>query len=110
MSVMEYIAKFDRLTLLCDLEEKDHMMIARNLKGLYNNLERDLDLATYSTFEEVCKLALKVEKQRQPFQRPTPPPLSATSTPSNSTSSAASSTPPSTNSSITPVTSTSSEL
>ena len=62
MSVMEYIVELDKLTLLCDLEEREHMEIARLLKGLHNSIERDLDLASYTTFEEVCKLALKVEK------------------------------------------------
>ena len=64
MTVMEYIAEFDRLTLLCELEEKEHMKIARFLKGLHNSIERDLDLASHTTFAEVCKLALKVEKRK----------------------------------------------
>ena len=34
------------------------------MKGLHNSIERDLDLASYTTFEEVCKLALKVEKRK----------------------------------------------
>ena len=64
MTVMEYIAEFDRLTLLCELEEKEHMKIAHFLKGLHNSIGRDLDLASYTTLEEDCKLALKVEKRR----------------------------------------------
>ena len=46
MTVLGYIVEFDRLTLLCDLDEKEHMKIARFLKGLHNTLERETLLLT----------------------------------------------------------------
>ena len=60
-SVNEYIAEFDRLTSLCDLEEKESMRIARFIKGLNRPIAKKIDLSTYETFDDVCTLALKIE-------------------------------------------------
>ena len=81
MTVNAYIAEFERLTLLCDLEEKEHMKITRFLKGLNRSIERDLDLAQYESFNDLCKWALKAERRSKENTRPsftpfhpTPPP------------------------------------
>lgn len=61
LSVNEYIAEFDRLTTMCDLNEKEPMRIARFIKGLHRPIARKIELNTYSSFNDVCKLALKIE-------------------------------------------------
>ncbi|XP_021726914.1 uncharacterized protein LOC110694068 [Chenopodium quinoa] len=60
-SVNEYIAEFDKLTSLCDLDEKEPLRIARFLKGLNRTISRKIELSTYESFNDVCKLALKIE-------------------------------------------------
>ena len=46
------------------------MIIARFLKGLNRSIERDLDLAQYESFNDLCKLALKAERRSKESTRP----------------------------------------
>lgn len=59
MSVNEYIAKFDRLSSICDLNENER--IARFIKGLNRRIANKVEMSSYNSFKDVCKLALKIE-------------------------------------------------
>lgn len=63
LSVAEYTRDFERLCIVCDMQEKEALKIARYLKGLSKKISNKVDVAHYTTFEDVCKLALKYEAQ-----------------------------------------------
>ncbi|KAJ9536696.1 hypothetical protein OSB04_un000081 [Centaurea solstitialis] len=65
MSVMEYVAEFDKLCLVCDLAEKETMKIARFIRGLNRPIAKKVELSPYSSFNDVCKLAMKIESHMQ---------------------------------------------
>ncbi|XP_048227253.1 uncharacterized protein LOC125369283 [Ricinus communis] len=59
MSVEEYVKEFEKLCLICDLHEKETFKIARFIKGLSKGIGRKVEVTHYSTFNDVCKLAMK---------------------------------------------------
>ncbi|KAK1361344.1 hypothetical protein POM88_045818 [Heracleum sosnowskyi] len=63
LSVAEYTRDFERLCIVCDMQENEGLKIARYLKGLLKKISNKVDVAHYTTFEDVCKLALKFEAQ-----------------------------------------------
>lgn len=63
MSVEEYMKEFEKLCLICDLQEKETFKIARFVKGLSKGICRKVEVTHYATFNDVCKLALKYEAQ-----------------------------------------------
>ncbi|XP_048228313.1 uncharacterized protein LOC125369577 [Ricinus communis] len=63
LSVDEYVREFERLGLMCDLQEKEPLKIARFTKGLSKPISHKVDLMSFSTFDEVVKVARKVEAQ-----------------------------------------------
>ncbi|XP_074324107.1 uncharacterized protein LOC141661026, partial [Apium graveolens] len=65
MSVSEYVAEFDRLCLICDLAEKETMKIARFIRGLKRPIAKKVELHSYSSFNDVCKLAMKIESHQE---------------------------------------------
>ena len=83
MSVEEYTREFEKLVIKCDLHEPEEQTIVRYLGGLDPRYANIVDLQAYSTFDEVCVLAHKVEQQRKskplPKQEnPKPPPQEQT--------------------------------
>ena len=60
--VVEYIAKFDHLMLKRELTELEEQTIAWYLGGLKYEISNVVQLQPYWTLNDVCKLALKVEK------------------------------------------------
>ncbi|KAL3521868.1 hypothetical protein ACH5RR_014702 [Cinchona calisaya] len=63
LSVVDYTAEFEDLMLRCDIYEPEEQTIARYLGGLRIEICNVVQLQPYWTFHDVCKLALKVEKQ-----------------------------------------------
>ena len=63
LSVEEYTAKFDHLMIRCDVVEQEEQMIAHYLSGLHVEINDVVQLQPYWTYNDVCKLAIKVEKQ-----------------------------------------------
>ncbi|GAV90675.1 hypothetical protein CFOL_v3_34081 [Cephalotus follicularis] len=49
----------------CDVPEHPEQKIARFLRGLNHEITNIVELQPYCTFEDVCKLAIKVEKQNK---------------------------------------------
>ncbi|XP_071704568.1 uncharacterized protein [Rutidosis leptorrhynchoides] len=78
MSVEEFIHKFDTLRMHCDIAEPEEQLIARFLGNLNSDIADVVTLQPYWTYTDVCRLALKVEKQlqkgktRSPFNRYVP--------------------------------------
>jgi len=80
MRVEEYTREFEKLLIKCDLQEAEDQTIMRYLGGLDPRCAHIVELQQYSTFDEVCVLAHKVEQQRKAksLKRdfPKPPPKS----------------------------------
>lgn len=63
LSVEEYISEFEKLCMLCGIDEIDEYKIARFISGLNVNIAEKVELQIYWTFVDVCKAAIKVERQ-----------------------------------------------
>ncbi|KAI4380092.1 hypothetical protein MLD38_006318 [Melastoma candidum] len=63
-SVSEYTREFERLLLLCDVQEAQEQTIARYLRGLKPHIADAVELQQYWTFNDVRALAHKVEQQQ----------------------------------------------
>ncbi|PKI48455.1 hypothetical protein CRG98_031160 [Punica granatum] len=63
LTVEEYTAEFEHLMMKCDLVELEEQTIARYLGDLRSEIRNVVQLQPYWTFEDVCKLAIRVEKQ-----------------------------------------------
>ena len=63
LSVEEYTTEFDHLMIRCDGVEQEEQMIACYLGGLRVEISDVVQLQPYWTYNDVCKLAMKVEKQ-----------------------------------------------
>lgn len=59
----EYIAEFDHLMIRCDIVEPEEQMITHYLGGLRVELSDVVQLHPYWTYNDVCKLAMKMAKQ-----------------------------------------------
>jgi len=67
-----------KLFIKCDIQEPKEQTIVKYLGGLEPGYANMVELQPYTTFDEVCVLAHKVEQQRKsrPFKREFPkPPL-----------------------------------
>ncbi|XP_074288847.1 uncharacterized protein LOC141613996 [Silene latifolia] len=63
LSITNYIAEFERLTLVSDLEELEEQKMARFLRGLNKNIANTVELQNYDSYDRLCQLCLKVESQ-----------------------------------------------
>jgi len=63
MSVEEYTREFEKLLIKCDLQEAEEQTILRYLGRLDPNFAHVVELQSFTTFDEVCALAHKVEQQ-----------------------------------------------
>jgi len=68
--------EFEKLLIKCDIREPEVQAIARYLWRLEPMYALVVELQQYSTFDEVCVLAHKVEQQRnsRPYKREFPKP------------------------------------
>lgn len=63
LSVEDYTMEFDHLMLKCNVNESEEQIIARYLGGLKTKIANIVQLQPYWTYNDVVKLAIKVEKQ-----------------------------------------------
>ena len=63
MTVEEYTREFEKLFIKCDLQEAEEQIIMRYLGRLDSKYAHVVELQSYTTFDEVCVLAHKVETQ-----------------------------------------------
>ena len=63
LTVEEYILEFERLRMRCGTDEEEEQVIARFLGGLRSDLADAVQLTQYYSFDDVCRLASRVEKQ-----------------------------------------------
>ncbi|XP_031401155.1 uncharacterized protein LOC116211083 [Punica granatum] len=63
LTAEEYIAEFEQLLMKGDVVEPEEQTIARYLSGLRFEIRNIVQLQPYWTFEDVVKLAVRVEKQ-----------------------------------------------
>jgi len=69
--VEKYLREFKQLQMWVRLDEEPELKMARFIKGLSPNIANKVDLQPYLSFDDVCHLALEVEKLlkgQKPFQ------------------------------------------
>jgi len=60
--VEQYIHEFEQLQIRSGVEEEPEQAIARFLRGLELSIAEKVDIQPYWSFEDVCKLAIKLAK------------------------------------------------
>jgi len=68
LNVEKFTREFEMLVIKCDLQEPEKQTIVRYLGGLDPRYTNMVELQAYTTFDEVCVLAHKVEQQRKAKQ------------------------------------------
>ncbi|XP_074305174.1 uncharacterized protein LOC141640187 [Silene latifolia] len=71
-SVANYIKEFEKLSIVCDLEDKEKLSTTRFIRVLNPSLAQFVEIQSYDNFNDVCRLALKFEKQdkgNKPYAR-----------------------------------------
>ena len=63
MSVEDFTGEFDRLRMRCDVDEEDEQTLARYLASLRPEIADVVHLQQFWSYNDVCRLALKVESQ-----------------------------------------------
>ncbi|XXG79357.1 hypothetical protein AAC387_Pa09g0448 [Persea americana] len=63
MTVEEYTAEFEHVMMRCEVSERQEQKIARYLGGLRPEIYNIVQLQQYWTYNDVFKLAVKVERQ-----------------------------------------------
>ncbi|XP_071739555.1 uncharacterized protein [Rutidosis leptorrhynchoides] len=79
ITVEELIYEFDKIRMRCDITKEEEQIIARFLCALKPEIADVVTLQPYWTYMDVCRLALKVEKQLK--SKPKPPALRSPFTP-----------------------------
>ena len=73
LKVEEYIQELEQLQMRVGLNKDNELSIARFIKGLSPNIANKVELQTYISFNDVCYLVMKIEKQLKgikPFSTP----------------------------------------
>ncbi|XP_074298990.1 uncharacterized protein LOC141629986 [Silene latifolia] len=65
LNVADYVKEFEKLSIVCDLEEKEELRTTRFIRGLNPTLQQRVEIQNYDGFDDVCRLALKFEKQNK---------------------------------------------
>ena len=65
LTVEQYTNEFELLRMRCDVSEEDEQIIARYLAGLRPEVADVVYLQQYQSYEDVCRLAMKVESQQK---------------------------------------------
>ncbi|GJX89806.1 gag-pol polyprotein [Tanacetum coccineum] len=63
LNIDDYTREFEQLVLCRGIQEKQEQTIARYIGGLNHDIAEKLELQPYWTFDEVCKLASKIDKR-----------------------------------------------
>uniref|UniRef100_A0A803LSU2 CCHC-type domain-containing protein n=1 Tax=Chenopodium quinoa TaxID=63459 RepID=A0A803LSU2_CHEQI len=67
-TIEQYLKEFENLYMACTCKEEDEQKISRFLMGLERQIRHKVELMSYTTFDDVCLLASKVEKQQEDIQ------------------------------------------
>ena len=62
LSVEEYTCQFEKLVIKCDLQELEEQTIIRYFGGVDRRYADIVDLPSYTSFDEACVLAHKIEQ------------------------------------------------
>jgi len=62
LKVEEYIREFEQLQMSIGLDKEPKLKIIRFIKGLCPSIANKVNLQPYLPFDDVCRLAIKVEK------------------------------------------------
>ncbi|KAJ9540932.1 hypothetical protein OSB04_027438 [Centaurea solstitialis] len=82
LSVEDFIMEFEKLRMRCGVDEDEEQVIARFLGALRSDISDVVQLQPYWTFDDVCRLAHRVEKQQKGKAKVTPSrPTAPTRTP-----------------------------
>ena len=80
-SVADYIQEWEKLVVLCDINESEEMKIGKFIGGLREDLREKLEVMQHLNFDTVCNSALTYEKYAkkksnytQPFRPAVPKP------------------------------------
>lgn len=60
--MIDYIQEWERLSVLCDVNEPDEMRVGKFIGGLREDLREKLEVMQHLTFETACSSALTYEK------------------------------------------------
>ncbi|XP_056688899.1 uncharacterized protein [Spinacia oleracea] len=61
----EYIKEFEKLSIVCDIEEMEEQKLGRFLGGLNEDVREKVEVYPYLTFDEACKVAIKIDSQKK---------------------------------------------
>ena len=75
-----YVKEFEMLMIRCDLQEPQEQTIARFISGLHKEIVDAVELQPYVSFEDVIKLAMKIERQQRRSPTKVNKPFSSSST------------------------------
>ena len=79
--VEDYIKEFEMLMICCDLQKPQEQTIARFISGLQKEIADAVELQPYVSFEDVIKLAMKIQRERRRSPTKVSKSLSLSSTP-----------------------------
>jgi len=65
MNVEEYIREVEKLMIKCDIHKPEEQTMVCYLGGLDLGIANVVELQAFTTFDEICVLAQKVEQQRR---------------------------------------------
>ncbi|XP_074302894.1 uncharacterized protein LOC141637229 [Silene latifolia] len=60
-SAADYVKEFEKLSIVCDLEEKEELRTTRFFHDINSSLAQRVEIQNYDEFNDVFKLALKFE-------------------------------------------------
>ncbi|XP_074314120.1 uncharacterized protein LOC141649327 [Silene latifolia] len=63
LSIADYIAEFERITLMSEVKEIEEQKMARFFRGLNLNIAHVVEMHSYSSFDMLCDLCVKAEGQ-----------------------------------------------
>uniref|UniRef100_A0A803N3H9 Retrotransposon gag domain-containing protein n=1 Tax=Chenopodium quinoa TaxID=63459 RepID=A0A803N3H9_CHEQI len=65
MTIDNYIKEFEKLYIACDCKDEEEQKIAKFVLGLNASLHFKVELQSLTTFDDICSLAMKLEKAEQ---------------------------------------------
>ncbi|XP_074278633.1 uncharacterized protein LOC141602227 [Silene latifolia] len=66
MTVTEYIKEFEKMSIVCDLEEKEELRVARFIKGLTPAIAKRVEIQNYEGFNDASSSKAKEIPKEEP--------------------------------------------
>lgn len=63
-TVQQYTREFDKLYMACGCKDDEEQKIAKYILGLHPKIRDKVELQSFSTYDECCLLASKIERQQ----------------------------------------------